>query len=197
MNSDSGKAGDLTGLLQAWDRGDATALDRLAPLLHAELRRLARGILAREQAANGWQTTELVHEAYLRLLGWEKTVRWQNRAHFFSTTAAMMRRVLVDAARTRKAAKRDAGVVPVSLDAIDVAAPQASVDVIAVADALTALAAVAPRASQVVELRFFGGFSVDETAEALDVSPRTVNADWNTARAWLSRELTRRGTHGQ
>jgi len=197
VNSDSGKAGDLTGLLQAWDRGDATALDRLAPLLHAELRRLARGILAREQAANGWQTTELVHEAYLRLLGWEKTVRWQNRAHFFSTTAAMMRRVLVDAARTRKAAKRDAGVVPVSLDAIDVAAPQASVDVIAVADALTALAAVAPRASQVVELRFFGGFSVDETAEALDVSPRTVNADWNTARAWLSRELTRRGTHGQ
>lgn len=197
MNGASGQTGDLTGLLQAWDRGDASALDQLAPLLHAELRRLARSILAREQAANGWQATELVHETYLRLLGWQKTVRWQNRAHFFSTTAAMMRRVLVDAARTRKAAKRDAGVVPVSLDAIDVAAPQASVDVIAVADALTALAAVAPRASQVVELRFFGGFSVEETAEALDVSPRTVNADWNTARAWLSRELTRRGAHGQ
>ncbi len=201
MNGASGQTGDLTGLLQAWDRGDATALDQLAPLLHAELRRLARSILAREQGANGWQATELVHEAYLRLLGWQKTVRWQNRAHFFSTTAAMMRRVLVDAARTRKAAKREAGVAPVSLDAIDVAAPQASVDVIAVADALTALAAVSPRASQVVELRFFGGFSVEETAEALAVSPRTVNTDWNTARAWLSRELTRqcsqRRAHGQ
>lgn len=195
MSGASGQTGDLTGLLQAWDRGDATALDQLAPLLHAELRRLARSILAREQTANGWQATELVHEAYLRLLGWQKTVRWQNRAHFFSTTAAMMRRVLVDAARTRKAAKRDSGVASISLDAIDVAAPQASVDVIAVADALTALASVAPRASQVVELRFFGGFSVEETAEALDVSPRTVNADWNTARAWLSRELTRQSSH--
>jgi RNA polymerase sigma factor (TIGR02999 family) len=182
---------DLTGLLQAWDRGDTGALEELAPLLQAELRGLARGILSRERAANGWQATELVHEAYLRLLGWRNGVRWQNRAHFFSTTAAMMRRVLVDAARTRGAAKRDAGAVPVSLDAIDVAAPQAPLDVVAVADALTALAAVVPRASQVVELRFFGGFSVEETAEALGISPRTVNADWNTARAWLSRELTK------
>jgi RNA polymerase sigma factor (TIGR02999 family) len=186
----------LTGLLQAWDRGDASALEQLAPLLQADLRAMARGILAREQAAHGWQATELIHEAYLRLLGWRTNNRWQNRAHFFSTTAAMMRRVLVDAARVRKAAKRDSGVAPVSLDAIDVAAPPVSVDVMAVAEALTALAAVAPRASQVVELRFFGGFSVEETAEALGVSPRTVNTDWNTARAWLSRDLARRGNYG-
>jgi RNA polymerase sigma-70 factor (ECF subfamily) len=136
-----------------------------------------------------------VHEAYLRLLGWRKGVRWQNRAHFFSTTAAMMRRVLVDAARTRRAVKRDAGAVPLSLDGIDVAAPQVPIDVVAVAEALTTLAAAAPRASQVVELRFFGGFSVEETAEALGVSPRTVNADWNTARAWLSRELMKQGSY--
>jgi RNA polymerase sigma factor (TIGR02999 family) len=186
---------DLTGLLQAWDRGETGALDELAPLLQAELRGLARGILARERPANGWQATELVHEAYLRLLGWRKGVRWQNRAHFFSTTAAMMRRVLVDAARTRRAVKRDAGAVPLSLDGIDVAAPQVPIDVVAVAEALTTLAAAAPRASQVVELRFFGGFSVEETAEALGVSPRTVNADWNTARAWLSRELMKQGSY--
>ena len=107
----------------------------------------------------------------------------------------MMRRVLVDAARTRRAVKRDAGAVPLSLDGIDVAAPQVPIDVVAVAEALTTLAAAAPRASQVVELRFFGGFSVEETAEALGVSPRTVNADWNTARAWLSRELMKQGSY--
>lgn len=188
--------GDLTGLLQAWDRGDADALEQLAPLLHGELRMLARRILAREQARNGWQATELVQEAYVRLLGWNRSVRWQNRAHFFSTTATLMRRVLVDAARNRKAAKRDLGPVsPVEIDEIAVAAPP--VDVVAVGDALTALAGVAPRAAQVVELRFFGGFSVEETAEALGVSARTVNNDWNTARAWLLRHLRERGDDGQ
>jgi RNA polymerase sigma factor (TIGR02999 family) len=193
----SRQTADLTGLLQAWDRGDAGALEELAPLLQAELRALARAMLAREPAVHGWQATELIHEAYLRLLGWRTGNRWQNRAHFFSTTAAMMRRVLVDAVRTRKAAKRASGVPPVSLDAIDVAAPRASGDVLAVAEALTALAAVAPRASQVVELRFFGGYSVEETGEALGISPRTVNTDWNTARAWLSRELARQGPNGR
>ncbi|MGE3509649.1 MAG: ECF-type sigma factor [Vicinamibacterales bacterium] len=199
MDRRSDGAADLTGLLQAWDRGETGALDELAPLLQAELRGLARGILARERPANGWQATELVHEAYLRLLGWRKGVRWQNRAHFFSTTAAMMRRVLVDAARTRRAAKRDAGAVPLSLslETIDVAAPPVPIDVVAVAEALTTLAASVPRASQVVELRFFGGFSVEETAEALGVSPRTVNADWNTARAWLARELAKQGSYGR
>jgi RNA polymerase sigma factor (TIGR02999 family) len=189
----SGPGGHLTGLLQAWSRGDSAALDELAPLLQAELRVLARRILAGEQSGNNWRATELVHESYLRLIGWQKTVQWQNRAHFFATTATIMRRVLVDAARTRKAGKRRADVAPVSLEDIDPPAPEPSVDVAAVGDALTAFGNVAPRASRVVELRFFGGFSVEETAEALGVSARTVNSDWNTARAWLSRELRRRG----
>ena len=184
---------DLTGLLQAWNRGDTGALEQLAPLLQADLRVLARSVLARERAGNGWQPTELIHESYLRLLGWHKTVQWQNRAHFFATTATMMRRVLVDAARARKAAKRRTDAEQVPLEAIDLAAPEASVDVVAIGDALSALAEVAPRASRVVELRFFGGFSVEETAETLGVSVRTVNSDWNTARAWLSCELMRRG----
>jgi RNA polymerase sigma factor (TIGR02999 family) len=191
MERGSAPSADLTGLLQAWDRGDAAALERLAPLLQAELRALARRILTREQAANGWQATELVHEAYLRLLGWNKTVRWHNRAHFFSTTATMMRRVLVDAARTRKAAKRDLG-SPTPLESLAIASPEPPADIVAIGDALTALAVIAPRASRVVELRFYGGFSVEETAEALDVSPRTVNNDWNTARAWLQQQLTAR-----
>jgi len=196
MDRGSVPTGDLTGLLHAWNHGDPEALDRLAPLLQAELRVLARRILMREQARNGWQATELVHEAYLRLLGWNKTVRWQNRAHFFSTTATMMRRVLVDAARTRKAAKRDLG-LRAPLESFELAAPEPAVDVVAIGDALTALAAMAPRASQVVELRFYGGFSVEETAEALGVSPRTVNNDWNTARAWLQQQLAERDNDGR
>jgi RNA polymerase sigma factor (TIGR02999 family) len=181
---------NLTGLLQAWSAGDADALDDLAPLVQRELREMARRILASERAGGALQPTELVQESYLRLLEW-KAVRWQNRAHFFSTTARMMRRVLVDAARVRQCSKRGAGsdVVPIEND--DIAAPQPDVDLVALADALDALARIEPRASQVVELRFFGGFSVEETAEALDVSPRTVNNDWNTARAWLHRQLAR------
>lgn len=192
MSESSESGADLTGLLQAWSRGDSRALDQLAPLLQAELRVLARRALAGEQSGNNWRATELVHESYLRLIGWQKTVQWQNRAHFFATTATIMRRVLVDAARTRKAAKRRADVASVSLDDVDPPAPEPSVDVSAIGDALTVLAKMAPRASRVVELRFFGGFSVEETAEALGVSVRTVHSDWNTARAWLSRELTRR-----
>jgi RNA polymerase sigma factor (TIGR02999 family) len=188
--------GDLTGLLQAWNRGDAGAADQLAPLLQGELRALARQILAGERRGNGWQPTELVHESYLRLLDWQ-SVRWRNRAHFFATTATMMRRVLVDAARARRAVKRVAGVEQVPIETVDLPAPRPAVDVVAVGDALDALAAIAPRASQVVELRFFGGWSVEETAETLGVSVRTVNSDWNTARAWLSRELARRGRREQ
>jgi len=131
-----------------------------------------------------------VQESYVRLLDW-RVVRWQNRAHFFATTARMMRRVLVDAARTRRAVKRGGGVAAASLEGLDVAAPEL-VDVLALEDALTALAAMDPRPSQVVELRFFGGFSVEETAEALGVSVRTVINDWNTARAWLRHELSAR-----
>ncbi len=192
VNSDPGA--DLTGLLQAWSRGEADALDHLAPLVHRELREMARRLLSRDRGVAGVQPTDLVHESYVRLLDW-RTVRWANRAHFFSTTARMMRRVLVDQARARQSAKRGGGVSDLTLDDADFAAPEPSVDVVALENALEALAAIDSRPSQVVELRFFGGFSVEETAEALGVSVRTVINDWNTARAWLYRELatTRRG----
>ena len=179
---------DLTGLLQAWSEGDRDALAVLATVVHQDLRDLARRILADERRDGRWRPTELVNESYLRLLDWSG-VQWQNRAHFFATAARMMRRVLVDAARARRAAKRGDGIDAMPLDEIEVAAPGPRVDVIALEDALDALAAVNPRAAQVVELRFFGGFSVEETAHALDMSVRTVINDWNTARAWLHREL--------
>jgi RNA polymerase sigma factor (TIGR02999 family) len=183
------KDSDLTGLLQAWSRGDRDALTALSALVQQELREIARRLLADEQRDGRWRPTELVQESYLRLLDW-RAVHWENRAQFFATAARMMRRVLVDAARARRAAKRGQGIAPLPLDEIDVAAPDPSVDLIALEEVLDRLASVNPRASQVVELRFFGGFSVEETAEALDVSVRTVINDWNTARAWLYRELT-------
>ena len=179
---------DLTGLLQAWSRGEAQALELLAPLVHRELRGIAKRMLSDERRADGWQPTDLVHESYVRLLDW-RVVRWQNRAHFFATTATMMRRVLVDAARARHRAKRGGDVAASSLDGVDIAAPEPLLDILALEDALTALAAVDPRPSRVIELRFFGGYSVEETAEALGVSVRTVINDWNTARAWLRHEL--------
>jgi RNA polymerase sigma factor (TIGR02999 family) len=179
---------DLTGLLQAWSRGEAEALELLAPLVHRELRGIAKRMLSGERRADNWQPTDLVHESYVRLLDW-RVVRWQNRAHFFATTATMMRRVLVDAARARQRAKRGGDVAASSLDGVDIAAPEPLLDILALEDALTALAAVDPRPSRVIELRFFGGYSVEETAEALGVSVRTVINDWNTARAWLRHEL--------
>lgn len=184
------QAADVTGLLQAWSGGDAEALEVLAPLVHRELREMARRMLAGERAV-GWQPTDLVQDSYVRLLDWH-AVHWQNRAHFFATTARMMRRVLVDAARARQAAKRGQGVESLSLEAAEVAAPAPGVDVVALNDALAALARLDPRPSQVVELRFFGGFSVEETAETLGVSVRTVINDWNAARAWLHHELAKR-----
>lgn len=151
---------------------------------------MARRMLSTERRAVDWQPSDLVHESYVRLLDW-RVVRWQNRAHFFSTTARMMRRVLVDAARMRQAAKRGADANAQPFEAHQVAAPETPLDVVALGEALDTLASVDPRPSRVVELRFFGGFSVEETAEALGVSVRTVINDWNTARAWLYRELTR------
>jgi RNA polymerase sigma factor (TIGR02999 family) len=183
---------DVTGLLQAWSGGDADALDQLAPLVQRELREMARRMLSSERQAVGWQPTDLVQESYVRLLDWH-AVHWQNRAHFFATTARMMRRVLVDAARARQAAKRGQGVEGLSLEADDVAAPAPGVDIVALNDALAELATLDPRPSQVVELRFFGGFSVEEAAETLGVSVRTVINDWNTARAWLHHTLATRG----
>jgi RNA polymerase sigma factor (TIGR02999 family) len=184
-------AGDVTALLKAWSAGEENALAELAVLVQYELRQLARRLLAGERLGNGWQATELINESYLRLIGW-RGVEWQNRAHFYATSAQMMRRVLVDAARARQSAKRGAGAQTVSIDGLQLPAPDADVDVIALEEALVELAAIAPRPSQVVELRFFGGFSVAETADALDVSIRTVINDWNTARAWLRHRLTLR-----
>ena len=190
------EATDLTGLLQQWSRGDVTALEQLAPLVHRDLRDLARQLLGQERRTGRLQPTELVHEAYLRLLDW-RAVRWQNRAHFFATTAQMMRRILVSAARARRAEKRGNGADAVPFDDQRGAAAVPRVDIVALADALDVLADMNPRPARVVELRFFGGFSVEETAEALDVSVRTVINDWNTARAWLRRELTNVGRHGR
>ena len=183
------QAGDVTGLLQAWMRGDPDALAELASLVHYELRQMAKRMLAGERAAYAWQPTDLINESYLRLLGW-RGVDWKNRAHFFAATARMMRRVLVDAARARQATKRGAGEAPIPIDGFEVAAPDASIDVIALESALAELAALDPRPAQVVEMRFFGGFSVEETAAALGVSTRTVINDWNTARAWLYERLS-------
>ena len=185
---------DLTGLLQAWSDGDSDALATLVPLVHQELRELARRILLEERRDGRWRPTELVQESYLRLLDW-RAVRWQNRAHFFATTARMMRRVLVDAARARRAIKRGEGIDAVPLDGVDVAASAPPLDMVALEEALETLATVNPRASQIVELRFFGGFSVEETAETLEISVRTVINDWNTARGWLYRELSTQGRH--
>jgi RNA polymerase sigma factor (TIGR02999 family) len=182
---------DLTGLLQAWSRGEEQALDQLAPLVHRELREMARRILASERRDGRLQPTELVHESYLRLLEWQ-TVQWQNRAHFFGTTARMMRRVLVDIARARQTEKRGGGVQTTQLEPDSLPAPTPPVDVGALAEALDALAVIEPRASRVVEMRFFGGFTVAETAEALTISQRTVINDWNAARAWLFSRLSSR-----
>lgn len=179
-------------LLRAWREGDDTALDALIPLVHDELRRIARRCLYGERANHSVQATELVNEAFLRLVDVQH-VDWQSRTHFLAMSARLMRRVLVDLARSRHADKRGGGAVRVTLDeaAIGGVAPEA--DVIRLDDALQALAALDERKSRVVELRFFGGLTVDETAVALDVSSKTVLRDWEFARAWLQRELTREG----
>ena len=182
---------DLTALLQAWSEGHEAALQQLAPIVQYELREMARRLLAREMNG-GLQPTELVQECYLRLLEL-RAVSWQNRDPYFTTTARMMRHVLVDDARARRSAKRGGDAPPVSFDAERVAMPASPIDVVAVAEAIEGLAAISPRASQVVELRFFGGFSVEETAEALGVSARTVVNDWNSARAWLRNHLSTEG----
>ena len=184
---------DLTGLLQAWNEGDQDALAVFASVVHHDLRQIARRLLADERRDGQWRPTELVHESYLRLLDW-RAVQWQNRSHFFATASRMMRRVLVDAARARRAAKRGdgQGAVPLEESHVPAVGPP-DTDILALEEALDALATVNPRAGQVVELRFFGGFSVEETAKALGVSVRTTINDWNTARAWLYKRLSRQG----
>jgi RNA polymerase sigma factor (TIGR02999 family) len=180
----------VTVLLRAWSAGDATALEALMPLVHDELRRIARGCLYGERANHSVQATELVNEAYLRLVD-VRQVDWQNRTHFLAMSARLMRRVLVDLARTRGADKRGGHAVRVALDDAAIGGVSPDADVIRLDDALQALAALDDRKSRVVELRFFGGLTVDETALALQVSSKTVLRDWEFARAWLQRELTR------
>ena len=179
---------DVTGLLQAWVGGDAAALDRLVPIVYDELHRQAQRYLRRENPGHTLQTTALVHEAYLRLVD-QREARWQNRAQFFGVAAQVMRRILVDHARRHQAAKRGGSAVPVPLEEGEVAARGSDVDLVALDDALTRLAAVDPQQARVVELRYFTGLGIEETAEALGISPATVKREWAMARAWLKREL--------
>jgi RNA polymerase sigma factor (TIGR02999 family) len=179
---------DVTGLLLAWGTGDETALERLVPLVHAELRRIARRCMAGERAGHSLQATALVNEAYLRLIDVQH-VNWQNRAHFLAMSARLMRRILVDYARSRGYQKRGGGAVKVTFDEGLPVVGGRDQDLVAVDDALEALAKIDERKGKVVELRFFGGLSVEETAAVLKVSPETVMRDWKLAKAWLLREL--------
>jgi len=179
----------VTELLVAWGNGDQSARDELIPLVYEELHRLAHRYMGRERIGHTLQTSGLVNEAYLRLID-QSQVRWQNRAHFFGIAAQMMRRILVDHARSRQYAKRGGGAEYVSLDEAAIVSPERAAGVVALDDALTSLAAMDARKSQIVELRFFGGLSIEETAEVLGVSPGTVARDWTLAKAWLQREMT-------
>ena len=181
----------VTELLLAWGRGERSALDELVPIVHHELRRLARLQLRGERINHTLQTTALVNEAFIRLVDLRR-IRWQDRAHFLSLSARLMRRILVDHARSRNYQKRGGGAVNVTFEDTLVASAERGTDLVALDDALEALARVDARKSQVVELRFFGGLSVEETAEALKVSPETVLRDWRLAKAWLLREVSGR-----
>jgi RNA polymerase sigma factor (TIGR02999 family) len=180
---------DITGLLAAWSAGDQQAFDRLVPIVYDELRRIAGRYMEHESAGHPLQATALVHEAYIRLIDASR-VQWQNRAHFYAVSANLMRRILVDYARTYKYAKRGGNAPHVSLEGDVLVSPERAPDLIALDEALDALAALDTRKSRVVELRFFGGLSVDETAEVLRISPRTVLSDWSFSKSWLLRELT-------
>ena len=182
---------EITQLLLAWNGGDEQALDRLMPLVQDELHRLAHRYMAGEHPGHALQTTALINEAYLRLID-SSRVRWQNRSHFFAVSAQLMRRILVDFARARNKLKRGGDAVQVSLDEAMVVPHEPSADLIALDDALKTLATFDERKSKVIELRFFGGLSVEETAEVLKVSPVTVMRDWGLAKVWLLRELERK-----
>ena len=180
---------EVTRLLLAWSQGDRSALEKLIPLVYDELHKMARRYMVREQAAHTLQTTALVNEAYLRMVDLRK-VQWQNRAHFFAVSAQLMRRILVDFARSRNYQKRGGGKRKVTLDdALDVS-PKQDDDLVLLDDALNALAVVDDRKRKVVELRFFGGLTVEETAHVLEISSDTVMRDWKMAKVWLLREMS-------
>jgi RNA polymerase sigma-70 factor (ECF subfamily) len=184
---------EVTQLLEAWTNGEKAAMDRLMPLVYRELHRMARRRLAREQDGHTLQTTALVHEAYLKLVG-QKDAQWQNRGHFFAIAAQMMRRILVDYARSRDYEKRGGGAPKVSFDEVMAGVPASAErarDVVALDEALKKLAELDARKARMVELRFFGGLSVEETAEVMGVSPGTIKRDWTLAKAWLQREMNK------
>ena len=188
-NGEAGRAAKdhVCELLHAWSDGDTSALERLTPIVYEELHRLARSYMRGERPGHSLQTTALVNEAYMRLVGYER-MRWQNRAHFFAVSAQVMRRILVDHAR-RHNLKRGGGVPHVSLEEAVLVGGNRAADLVALDHAMHTLAQLDPRKAQVVEMRFFGGLNVDETADVLKVSPATVMRDWSTAKAWLYREL--------
>lgn len=186
-------APQVTALLRAWSAGDRTALDRLVPLVHSELRRLARRYMGRERAGHTLETTALINEAYIRLVE-AKAINWQNRAHFFGISARLMRQVLVDFARERGYKKRGGGEQRVPLDEALLIADTPDEDLIALDQALQALAEVDARKSRAIELRFFGGLSIEEAALVLEVSPETVKRDCRLAKAWLLRWLSEHET---
>ena len=179
---------EVTVLLRAWSEGDPAAPERLAPLIYAELQKLARRSMRRENPGHTLETGALINEAYLRLADW-KSARWENRAHFYGVASQIMRRVLVDYARARNNQKRGGGARPISLEDTIAASPVRGVDLVALDEALERLTALDPRKGRVVELRFFGGLSVEETAAVLEISPFTVIRDWNFAKVWLHREI--------
>ena len=179
---------EITQLLQAWGNGDAKALDRLAPVVYDELRRMAHHYMRRENSDNSLQATALVHEAYLKLVD-AKVAQWQDRTHFFAISARLMRRILVDSARSKAAGKRGGDAVRVEINESIDGSPLADEEMVRLDDAMEALAKFDARKAQVVELRFFGGLSVEETAEVLKISPQSVMRDWRLARSWLAREM--------
>lgn len=180
---------EVTQLLRDWRNGNKAALDVLMPAVYDELRRLASGFLRRERSDHTLQTTALVHEAYIHLVDQNET-DWQNRAHFFGAAAQLMRRILVDYARARRAAKRGGGALKVTLNEVVIGSTGKDIDVIALDEALNELAALDSQQSRLVELRYFSGLSIEETAEVMAISPATVKRQWNSAKAWLHRRMT-------
>jgi len=181
---------EVTQLLLEWSNGDKAALDKLIPLIHEELRRLAHHYMSRERPGHTLQTTALVDEAYVRLVN-RKDVHWQNRAHFFAISAQLMRSILVDHARSHAYAKRGGGARKISLDETMIVSQQRAAEVVALDDVLKELADFDPQQSRIVELRFFGGLTIEETAEVLSLSPATIKREWSTAKAWLYHELAK------
>lgn len=181
---------EITGMLMAWSNGDREALDKLTPLIYDELRRLAHRFMRRERRDHTLQSTALTHEAYMRLID-QRDVSWQNRAHFLAVAAKMMRRIMVDYARSRRYCKRQGETRKVTLGEAALVSKDRAGELIAVDDALESLAAIDSRKSRVVELRFFGGLTIEETAEVLQITHATVEREWSTARAWLYREIAK------